>query len=321
MSLLFFAATVVLGLSLFPIVRRFARGLRASERSAIKLDFVDLDNGSIRLIDARELPPALAWSKAVSRFVTLRQKQLQPMPATLWVFSREMLRKMASSRSPRIVTTALPGGWRAHLREYLFVPPGLLDAKGLAALEVHFQVVHELHVFGVDGRRLTIDELLAGPRAKCGELPPLPASILEPFDPKVSRDNDSTITGALTRRLPGGSVVVDLRRAPIEELVSLSAFNSIKQEIEELAPTTLVCWMVPGAAIDAWNQKGNLPEVIQTWIESGGCVGKSTTVICGPASDVSGLTAVLQLMGHELFQTDIDAPAPILEVRRPIEIT
>jgi hypothetical protein len=152
---------------------------------------------------------------------------------------------------------------------------------------------------------------LLGTGKKASDLPP----VVLHQGPKVNgEDKDAVATGALTRRLPGGSVVVDLRKATMDELVSTAAFKTTKAELAKLDPTGIVCWMLPGAAIDAWNAKGNFVEVITAWSDGGGCKGQTCTMICGTAGHTAAFAFALRSMGHQLFVGEVADPAPILEV-------
>ncbi len=149
--------------------------------------------------------------------------------------------------------------------------------------------------------------------------PKPPAPPPEPLTnggPRVSAEAAHAVpTGKLTSRLPGGSVVVDLRKASMEELLSTAAFKATDSELRALAPSGIVCWMLPATAIDAWNAKDNFVEVSTAWMDGGGCVGQTCTVICGtPTTNTAAWVHVLRSMGHELFEGPADGAAPILEV-------
>ncbi|MDP2275400.1 MAG: hypothetical protein Q8K32_31930 [Archangium sp.] len=145
--------------------------------------------------------------------------------------------------------------------------------------------------------------------------PPAP----EPFTrggPKVTGEAAHAVsTGRLTSRLPGGSVVVDLRKASMDDLLSTAAFSVTDAELRALSPAGIVCWMLPAAAIDAWNAKDNFVEVTTAWMDGGGCVGQTCTVICGtPTTHTAAWVHVLRSMGHQVFEGAAEGAAPILEV-------
>ncbi|MFO0749288.1 MAG: hypothetical protein U1F43_27030 [Myxococcota bacterium] len=147
---------------------------------------------------------------------------------------------------------------------------------------------------------------------------PAPPTLLA--GPRVlSHGHEATFVSELVATLPGGTRIVDLRRAAVDEVGAPAIIDRVARELEAAGPPgQLVAWLVPGSALSSWSAA--LVEFIDRIARlsilrtQGGDLVAQAFVVAGPAVPAPGLSELLRQCGMQLFAVGADDPAPVVEI-------